>query len=619
MNASSNYAYDLTVSVVAYRTDPEELKQAIGCCQYCAARVEVIVVDNSPTRDLEPACLSLGTRYIHTGKNAGFGSGHNIALKNASFSPYHVILNPDVQFGGGVLEELLAFMEKNDSVGLVMPRVRYPDGSPQNLCKKLPTPFDIVARRLFPAALQRIFRSRLDAFELRNFDMNQVLSVPYLSGCFMLLRKKTLEEIGGFDERFFMYFEDLDLTRRVHQRYDTVYYPSVSIVHRHEKGSYRNIRLLYCGIESAIRYFNKWGWVIDRERRLINKSIGPLVTLNALHLSKRAESRRRELQVGVARSHVAKLEQRDHGDGMTLTAKYPTLGSDIKISRMGLGCASAWGQAWFDEQDALEIVRRALELGVTVFDTGPSYSRGNAEPRLGKAIKGAEVNKLLISTKVGTHIAKNGKLFHDLSRESILEGVEASRRRLDLDTIPLLYLHGLRKIELNSQLEDTLAELQGRGWVRSLGVNSFDTDVLEALAEIGIFDVVMLDYNVLRPGREALITKLAHSGKLIVAGAAVANHLYAPGFLWPRSIADVWYSARAFKNYRKDLLRARKLAPLRACPGWTQAQVALAFVLSNDRVTTAMFGTTRLQHLEENIAACGLDVPDNIVERIRTL
>lgn len=316
-------------------------------------------------------------------------------------------------------------------------------------------------------------------------------------------------------------------------------------------------------------------------------------------------------QVGIARRGV--------GEGMRSKAKHPTWARDIKISRMGLGCASAWGQTWFDEENALAIVRRALELGLTVFDTGPSYSRGNAEPRLGKAIKGADVDKLLISTKVGTHIQKNGRLFHDLSRDLILKSVEASRRRLGLDTIPLLYLHGLRKNELNSQLQDTLVELQDRGWVRGLGVNSFDTDVLEALPEIEVFDVVMLDYNVLRPGREPLIVKLAQSGKTIMAGAAMANHLYAPKFLWPGSIADLWYSARAFKNYRKDLLRARKLAPLGSCPGWTQAQVALAFVLSNHLVSSAMFGTTRLRHLEENIAACGLDLPCNVIEQIRGL
>jgi hypothetical protein len=282
MNTDSNHTVDLTVSIVAYRTDPQELEQAIGCVGLSNRRVEVIVVDNSPTRDLEPVCRSR-TKYIYTGENVGFGSGHNIAIKNASSSPYHLILNPDVQFGAEVLDELLAFMEINPSVGLAMPRVVYPDGSPQRLCKRLPTPFDIAARRLFPPALQRVFENSLAAFELRDVDMNRILSIPYLSGCFMLLRRKAIEETGGFDERFFMYFEDFDLTRRIHQQYETVYYPRVSIVHRHEKGSYKSLRLLYCGIASAIRYFNKWGWADDRERALINKSIGPLVTLNAPH------------------------------------------------------------------------------------------------------------------------------------------------------------------------------------------------------------------------------------------------------------------------------------------------------------------------------------------------
>jgi len=281
MIESSNYPYDLTASVVAYGTDPNELEQAIRCCQSSARPVEVIVADNSTTPLLESLCRSLNTKYVYTAKNVGFGSGHNIAVKHASAAPYHLILNPDVQFGAGVLDELLGFMDRNPSIGLVMPQVVYPDGSPQNLCKRLPTPFDIVARRLLPASIQRLFRNRLATFELRDMDLNSILSVPYLSGCFMLLRREAYDRVGGFDERFFMYFEDLDLTRRIHEYYRTVYYPAVSIVHRHEKGSYKSRRLLYCGLESAIRYFNKWGWVSDRERKVINASIGPLLALNA--------------------------------------------------------------------------------------------------------------------------------------------------------------------------------------------------------------------------------------------------------------------------------------------------------------------------------------------------
>lgn len=303
-----------------------------------------------------------------------------------------------------------------------------------------------------------------------------------------------------------------------------------------------------------------------------------------------------------------------------LSIKQRTTGAgDMMISRVGLGCASAWGQTWFDENEAIAIVRRAIELGVTVFDTGPSYSNGNAEPRLAKSIRGLEVDRLLISTKVGTHIGTSGKLYHDLTRKAVLDSVEDSRRCLNMESIPLLYLHGPSKDELNSQLLDTLVEMRNRGWVRRFGVNSFDTEVLESLADIELIDVVMLDYNVLRSSRESLIAKLTQSGKVVVAGAAIANHLYKPGFLWPKSKADVWYLLRALKNYRGDLLRARKFASVGTCDGWTLAQVALAFVLSNDKVGTAMFSTTRLHHLEENIAACELDVPDLLARQIRSL
>lgn len=270
------YERDLTISVVAYRSDPEELARVVRCCQSARLALQVAVVDNSPTRDLESLCHDLGVEYLYTGRNVGFGSAHNIALRSTATSKYHLVLNPDVQFEGNVLEELTALLDANASVGLVMPRVLYPDGSTQHLCKRLPSPLDILIRRLSYGSIEHAFQRRIAAFELRNQDMNRALSVPYLSGCFMMLRKQALWEVGGFDEKFFMYFEDLDLTRRIQQRYATVYYPRATVIHRHEKGSYKSARLLYCGIESAVRYFNKWGWLLDRERDEINNAIGPV-------------------------------------------------------------------------------------------------------------------------------------------------------------------------------------------------------------------------------------------------------------------------------------------------------------------------------------------------------
>ncbi|HET6215386.1 MAG TPA: glycosyltransferase [Acidobacteriaceae bacterium] len=274
------YQHDVIGSIVAYQSDPAELEQAIRSFLDCSLRVRMLVVDNSPTEALGPMCRRLGTEYLFTGKNYGFGAGHNIALRRTSTAKYHLALNPDVQFEPEALEELVEFLELNESVGLAMPRVLYPDGSPQKLCKRLPDPFDMLARRTFPEPLKRLYHRRMSLFELSNINTNTVLSVPHLSGCFMLMRKQALLECGLFDERFFLYFEDVDLTRRIHERYETVYYPHVKITHRHEKGSYKSLRLLLYGIRSAVRYFNKWGWVWDEQRDLANRVIGPRVNLS---------------------------------------------------------------------------------------------------------------------------------------------------------------------------------------------------------------------------------------------------------------------------------------------------------------------------------------------------
>jgi GT2 family glycosyltransferase len=87
----------------------------------------------------------------------------------------------------------------------------------------------------------------------------------------MFLRTEALEEVGLFDERFFMYPEDIDLTRRIHSKYRTVFYPDVSIIHHHAKDSYESIKMLKIHIVNIIKYFNKWGWIFDKDRRVINK------------------------------------------------------------------------------------------------------------------------------------------------------------------------------------------------------------------------------------------------------------------------------------------------------------------------------------------------------------
>jgi GT2 family glycosyltransferase len=268
---------NINVSIVLFKNDQDLVKKAIYSCVNSVLINRIYLIDNSPT-DILSCLASLDSRieYIFNNANLGFGKAHNIALRRSIEEniPYHLVLNPDVYFEGGVLEELYNFMKNNPDVGLVMPKVLYPDGTLQYLCKLLPTPLDLFGRRFLNfGPFRKIVEKRNEIYELRFTGYDKIMEVPYLSGCFMFIRTEVLKKVGLFDERFFMYLEDTDLSRRIHRVAKTVYYPYVYIYHEYGKGSYKSLKLLYYHIKSAIKYFNKYGWFFDKEREEINRKI----------------------------------------------------------------------------------------------------------------------------------------------------------------------------------------------------------------------------------------------------------------------------------------------------------------------------------------------------------
>jgi 1-deoxyxylulose-5-phosphate synthase len=298
--------------------------------------------------------------------------------------------------------------------------------------------------------------------------------------------------------------------------------------------------------------------------------------------------------------------------------QYRPLGrTGLSVSELGFGCASWWGKPRFDEHTALGLVHEALDRGVTLFDTGASYSAGEAEPRLGRALKGRDASRLVIATKAGTHHAGGGRIGRDMTPAAIVASAERSLRNLGLDTLGLLQLHGPAAHELDDAMLAALEALKARGIARAVGLNSFDPAVIEHAIGLPVIDVVMVDYNVLRPEREPLIARAAAAGKGVLAGMPLAMGHTRPLLARLRGPQDVWYAARALAKHRGELARGRRFRFLHGLPSMTGSQAALAYVLANPGVSAAVFGATRLAHLRENLAASGRPLPDAVMAQVR--
>ena len=259
----------LNVSIVLYRPDWEQVSALTHALLQSQRVNRVYWIDNSSQAAEQLPLQSERIQYQHNPINLGYGAAHNIAIRESIYDniPFHLVINPDIILNAKELDHMLDFVSQNPLVGSLMPKVTYPNGQLQYLCKLLPTPLDVFGRRFLPASW---IAQRNHRYEMRASGYDKIMNIPYLSGCFMLLRTEAVKQARLFDERFFMYPEDMDLTRRIHRHYLTVYFPHATIIHNHEKASYKSLKMLWIHMVNMCRYFNKWGWFRDKERQLFN-------------------------------------------------------------------------------------------------------------------------------------------------------------------------------------------------------------------------------------------------------------------------------------------------------------------------------------------------------------
>ncbi|MBJ9688979.1 glycosyltransferase [Burkholderia vietnamiensis] len=279
MIRSSLSSYLLSISVVAYRPDPVLLERTLSTLldsllglrdaaqsPDCGRLAKFYLVDNGGTEipqvwreRLEQVGVDFEVLRGHG--NVGYGRGHNLAIERSD-SVFHLVLNPDVLCQQDTLTAASELMAAYPEIGLVVPEVRGEDGSIQYLCRRYPKVLDLLLRGFAPQSIRRLFKGRLERYEMRDEygTGENVWGPAIVSGCFMFFRSSVLRKLAGFDPRYFLYFEDYDLSLRTAEVAGIVYSPRVRIVHfgggAARKG-WLHIRLF---VVSAIQFYNRFGW-----------------------------------------------------------------------------------------------------------------------------------------------------------------------------------------------------------------------------------------------------------------------------------------------------------------------------------------------------------------------
>ncbi len=266
----------IIVSIVLYNPDLNQLVQLIKPFINNKSLLFIFTDHSSQRLDNFDMFDNINYRYTHDSSNPGFGSGHNNAFKSVDINfNFFLVCNPDIQFDYQSLQKMVTFIESRNQIGLLMPMVVYPNGENQKLSKLLPSPFSLIVRRI------PILHKIQNKYTLNHYKYNFPLDVPFLSGCFLFFKSDVFRKIGGFDENYFMYFEDIDICRNVRKcGFRTMVFPEVKVVHNHTYKSIFDYNTFINLLNSAIIYFNKWGWFIDNQRVIDNNYTLSLISKN---------------------------------------------------------------------------------------------------------------------------------------------------------------------------------------------------------------------------------------------------------------------------------------------------------------------------------------------------
>jgi GT2 family glycosyltransferase len=259
---------DVSIVIVNYKTRGL-VKQCLKSIRRAAPKLdyEVLVTDNASgdgsaemIRERFPEA-----RLFALSENIGFGRGNNLPMTKAK-GRYVFILNPDAMLTDGAVEAMASYMDAHPDVGVLAPKLRHPDGSRQESTHRFPSPWMPLLRRT-PLGKLPWAKPEIDRYFMRGEIGEDVREIPWAEGAGLFVRRKAIDEVGMFDERYFAYFEDADWCRRFWDKgWKVMWFPKAEIIHYHRRESadmfwflapFMN-RVSRIHIASAWKYYRKW-------------------------------------------------------------------------------------------------------------------------------------------------------------------------------------------------------------------------------------------------------------------------------------------------------------------------------------------------------------------------
>ena len=243
----------LSVCIVTYNNS-DKIGTAVSSLkeQTKGINYTLYISDNASSDDTINKVLECDENAVilQNGGNIGFGKAHNKVIPLIS-SEYHAVVNPDIIVDYDVLSALCKYLDENSDVSMVTPKVLFPNGEEQVLPKRKPRLKYLLGRRI------PLFAKYSDEYTRINDIFNEPEEIEFCSGCFFVIRTAVFKKLGGFDDRFFMYMEDADLTLRAKKFGKTMFNPLEHVIHTWERSSSKSLKYLMIHISSMLKFMLK--------------------------------------------------------------------------------------------------------------------------------------------------------------------------------------------------------------------------------------------------------------------------------------------------------------------------------------------------------------------------